>query len=593
MGIRRIAALTAVFGLLLSACTPSAVDSTTTTAPPPAATGVTSDPSTFDGFVEASFRSLVERYPELVTDLGLHEAYDTRADQLDDLSAAHATATSELITETLETMRQHELSDLSPSERLTYESYEWNLETWQRDIEFRLHDWPVHFLLTSYNQGVIGLFTQTHPLSNRNQIEDYLARVEKIPTQVDQVLMWMNDSVDAGVLPPGYVIDITLNQLAADIAGGSAERTAIFASFSERIGELGLNRATVDAYRARAVELIESSFIPSWERLANRLREIRPTASDDISLSRLPDGDGYYTHLLSKHTSTDMSAPEIHELGWAEIERVKTDMSELAEAIGVSDASPSALRASAVEATGWVEPADVAESYTVLVEQAEDHFLPFFSLIPASPVEVIADSAPVAYYVGPSFAGDRPGAFHAGSGGGPVPAYTMPSLAFHEAIPGHHLQIALAIELDLPSPQKFLTSTGHVEGWALYAERLGADTGYYDEFPHADFGRLEFELLRAARLVVDTGIHDLGWTRDEARRVMTEIMDGEHFNSEVDRYALYPGQATAYMVGLLALLDLRDEMGIDVSSPASLAEFHEFVIGQGNVPLSVLIQHEP
>jgi uncharacterized protein (DUF885 family) len=203
-------------------------------------------------------------------------------------------------------------------------------------------------------------------------------------------------------------------------------------------------------------------------------------------------------------------------------------------------------------------------------------------------LRVVNDTSPGAFYIAPASDGSRPGAFHAGTGGGAVNAYTMRSLAYHEAVPGHHFQLAVAQESDLPSPQRFLINAGHAEGWALYAERLAAEVGLYVDDPPSDFGRLDFELLRAARLVVDTGIHHLGWSRDEAMAQMTELMGGTEYNHEVDRFVVYPGQATAYMVGLNAILQMREGAGVTPGDPASLASFHDQMIGHGNVPLGVL-----
>jgi uncharacterized protein (DUF885 family) len=164
----------------------------------------------------------------------------------------------------------------------------------------------------------------------------------------------------------------------------------------------------------------------------------------------------------------------------------------------------------------------------------------------------------------------------------------MPTIAYHETVPGHHFQIALAQETDLPAVQRFVTPTGYVEGWALYGERLASDVGVYDDDLYGDVGRLELELLRAGRLVVDTGVHYLGWTRDEAVAEMARIMGNERYTHEIDRYVLYPGQATGYMVGMLTLLDLRDEMSEVMGDDFDLAEFHSVAIGSGNLPLDVL-----
>jgi uncharacterized protein (DUF885 family) len=253
-----------------------------------------------------------------------------------------------------------------------------------------------------------------------------------------------------------------------------------------------------------------------------------------------------------------------------------------------SDENPADLRDRAAVEGGTISGDEVEEAYERLINEAATAFAPYFPNAPEAQLEVVTYPGQGAYYVSPATDGSRPGAFYTGTGGGQVRTFTMPTIAYHEAIPGHHFQISLAQEGDLPAVQRFATTAGFVEGWALYAERLAAEVGLYESDPFGDIGRLELELLRAARLVVDTGIHSLGWSRSEAIEKMAEIMGNDRYAHEVDRYVLYPGQATGYMVGMLTLLDLRELVGADTSDPDELASFHDLAIGSGNLPLAVL-----
>lgn len=576
-----------------TACTPGPGSTLSTVEPGTAVTSPTTlsaGPAvaeSFDEFVESSFEELTRRQPQLVTALGLDVVYGTRPDQLDDLSPEYTLATTEVAESVLSRLHSFDPESLSPAQQVTYRAFQWHLETTIAADEFRLLEWPVHFLVNSYNEGLIRLFMSVHPLTGQDEIESYLARLAAVPAQVDQAISWMEQAEDYGAVPAGYLIDITISQLEADISGGDSEHTALLAAFEDRILGADLDTETARGYVERTRSELAASFIPSWQRLIEHLRGIGER-HNNLSVGDFPGGDSFYRHLLSRHTSTDLSPEEVHQIGLREANRIKSEMHALAVASGAGEMGVAGFRNLAATSGGYVSGVDVVDAYANIIDDASDWFGPYFKTVPTTPLEIVNDPGPVAFYLVPASDGSRPGRFHAGTGGQQVPRYTMASLAYHEAVPGHHFQIAIAQESELASPQRFLTSTGHVEGWALYAERLAADIGVYADDPLSDFGRLDYELLRAARLVVDTGIHHYRWSRDEAVESMTEIMDGPHFNHEIERYALYPGQATAYMVGMLAILDMRDTAGISTDDPEALANFHETILEQGNVPLNVL-----
>lgn len=586
-------AIGAVVAIGITSCTGTGVD---TTGPPTIPTRGERNSTTalpgqfrdFDMLVESGFDEYIMRFPEDVTSLGLTARLGIRADMLNDYSTDYQDETIRLATRLRDELASFNSAELSSGQIITRDSFVWFLEQEIQQAGFRLLDWPIHFLVTGYNAGLVGLFTEIHPLTNTAQIEDYIARLSTVDTQVSQVLANLEMAVAGGITPPTYVLDITVGQLQDDMAGGVAVNTSIYQSAKSRIEMLGLDESVVKDYLSRIETAISGSFTPAWDSLVQFLDETRPMTNNKIGLTRLPDGDAFYNSLIRFHTSTELSAVEVATIGEQEVERISGEIRDLAVSLGINSDNIGEIRSEMTSRGGFVASDQVVETYSKIIESSRSFFIPYFNQTPQSDLEVVNDPGPVAYYIGPSTDGTRPGSFHAGTGGGSVPSYTMQSLASHEAIPGHHFQIALAQESDLPSPQKFLVNTGMVEGWALYAERLAADLGMYEDDPISDFGRLDFELLRAARLVVDTGIHHQGWSRDKAIAEMERIMGGREYNREVDRYVVYPGQATAYMIGMLEILRIRDEASVDLSDPDDVAQFHERILGLGNIPLSVL-----
>jgi len=592
--ILQVGATLIALALALGGCTKSPEEPPSTTLQPtttqeirPGTTEVAR--TEFLTFVEESWNALAIRDPEGLSAAGVSQAFGLRDDQLNDLSADFIATTQALEVATLDALGGFDPATLADDEKTTYGAYEWYLETRIQGHEFWLHDWPVHHFITSYNQGLIGLFTETHPLKNLNQTDDYVARILGVERQVDQLIVNLEAAEALGIFPPRYMIEDTISQLRGDMAGGRPSRTVLYTRLEEGLEEMGVNNATIADKTAAAEEAIEASFFPAWEKLIAHLESIEESSHTEIGLSRLPNGNDFYVYKLASHTSNSLSPQEIHDLGLREVERVQASLRALFDELGYpDDKSLGELRDLASAEAGFLSGDDIVTEYERLITEAESLFDPYFPTAPSSEVVVIPFPGQGAFYIAPTVDGSRPGSFHTGTGGGQVRRLTMPTIAYHETVPGHHFQIALAQETDLPAVQRFVTPTGYVEGWGLYGERLASDIGVYDDDPYGDVGRLELELLRAARLVVDTGIHYLGWARDEAIAEMAGIMGNDRYAHEIDRYVLYPGQATGYMVGMLTLLDLRDQMSVAMGDNFELAEFHSVAIGSGNLPLEVL-----
>ena len=602
-----------LLGLVASACsnggdadapaTTSTVPATETSVAPEATetTAAVEDPATaelagleFLDFLDRSYGMLAVRTPQALTSAGVSHLFGLRNDRLDDLSPAFLEETRALEVQIRELLDGYDRTALTPDQQEFRDLYAWYLDQLISGHPFAYHDYPVHPIVNSYNVNLILMLTGEHPMNTLEDAEDYITRLGQIDTQVDQLIEGLEIRRDLGNVPPRNILGMTLERLRGEISG-SPNRLELYTSFEERLdGVAGLDEATRQSLLDAALTEVESSFVPAWEALIAHLESIRPLAGTDPGVWRLPDGEAYYQYLLRDQTTTDLSAEEIHAMGVEHVERVQSELRAIFDALGYpADSSISDLLARAQTDGGSMNGStragqeEVVRRYESLIAAADDAVGPLFTARPDADVIVIPEPlGGGGFYVPSSADGSRPGAFHAGVGGNNIPRYIMPTIAFHEAVPGHHFQIALAQELDLPAFQRFTHYNGFVEGWALYAERLAAEMGLYVGDPFGDIGRLELELLRAVRLVVDTGIHDLGWSADEARAYFSDTLP--RWSHEVERYTVMPGQATGYMVGQQRILELRDEALAALGDEFDIAAFHEIVIGGGSLPLDVL-----
>ncbi len=592
---RSTTALLAMLALIAGACSAQPETTSGPTSPPPSPTSTSTtlvdagslgiEGLDFAEFLETSFALLAVRDPQGLTSAGVASEHRLRNDKLNDLSDAFLRETQQLEVAILEELRRFERNELAPADRISYDSYEWYLDHQVRGHRFMYHDWPVHHFVNSYNFNLLLFLTDEHPVESLDDAQDYVARLWQIAAQVGQVIDGLQRRVAAGIVPVAEIADLTVNRLDQD-ARGDARSLALYTSFEDRLGSLaGLTGEQTAELLEEAAEAIEQSFLPAWAALADYMRSIRHLASDQAGVGRHPDGEDYYAHLLRGHTSTALDAGEVHELGLVNVERVQAELREVFDQLGYpQDATLVDLMARAAAESGVTSGAAAISLNEALIGEAAVVFRPLFGLWPDTPVVVVPDPGGGGYYVPGTVDGSRPGAFYAGTGMRSL--MSIPTINYHEAVPGHHTQIAIARTLDLPSFQRFVMYNGFVEGWALYAERLAAEVGLYDDDPYGNVGRLELELLRAVRLVVDTGIHALGWSADEARAYMLSLIPT--WAHEVQRYMVLPGQATGYMIGMQEILRLREIVRDREGESFDIAAFHTLVLGSGNQPLVIL-----
>ena len=538
-----------------------------------------------DSFFEASFHELALRDPEFLLKLGLEEEYGIEDARLTDISDAYVRETQRLQTDILERLREFDQSTLTWEQQISYDVYEWYLDDQVRRHEFMYHNYPVNQLIFSADQVLSRLF-EIHPLASAQDGQDYVARLRLVDEKFEQLIEGLELRETTGVVPPRFIVSWALGNVSS-VAHSTPTATRYYINLEERLE--GVSSTERQSVLEEAEEAITDSVLPAYLALESCLQRLESIAPTDDGVWQFDNGDRYYDYLLRHYTTTDLTSGEIHEMGMRELERVHAEMRVAFNDLGYpEDASLAQLFTWAARDGGFVPGDQVLETYEDIIAHAEQNLSDSFNIRPEQDVIVVSD--PVGgFYMPGSTDGSRPGAFHANVRGGRA-WLNMPTLAYHETVPGHHHQIGIARELDLPSFRNHMSFTGYAEGWALYAERLAWELGWYADDPYGNLGRLQYEAFRAARLVVDTGIHAKRWTYDQA---VDFFIDNTGFGRgaaeyQIARYIAMPGQSTAYMVGMLRLLELREMAMDELGDSFDLIDFHYVVLSNGSMPLDVL-----
>ncbi len=543
----------------------------------------------FDRFIERSFEILLQRSPMTVIELGLEEQIDVGERFLDDLSDDFARESEEVEQTILELAREHDAGALDAEQRIARDAYLWYLEDRARGRAFADFEYRIAPGVNSVPVNTQLFFTDVHPVASAADAERYVQRLDAVGWQMRQVRDAMERIEQAGIVTPRVLLAWSRGGIEA-VAGAEARSTPYYRALETRLGALDLDEASRDDLLVRAAAAIEDSVVPGYRALADFLADQEARAPDEIGVWQYDGGDDYYTYALAHHVTADVTAAELHQLGLDELERIHGELEQRFAALDYPAGAPLPDQIARVaQDGGHVAAADVIAAYTAIIEDAQTRLPEVFDVLPTAGV-VVTGVPSGGFYVGPSLDNARPGAFFATVSDAGEARFGMRTLAYHEAVPGHHLQIGIAHDLDLPLFQRVVNFTGFAEGWALYAEWLAGDLGWYEGDLPGDVGRLQAEAFRAARLVVDTGIHDLGWSFDQA---VDFFRDGTGFSQrfaegQVARYASWPGQATAYWMGRTRILTLRRAAEAALGDAFDLKAFHRAVLTHGSVPLDVL-----
>jgi len=564
----------------------STPDSTATEQPVATTVAVPEQP--LARFLEQASLSLALRSPELITYLGIADAVGVSNDQLTPLSVAYEEADVDLLDSILAQLDAYDLSRVSASERLSARVYGWYLHDLRQAYAYSDHDYLVSTYFTSYPEDIEWFLVYVHPVETLDDAMDYLSRLSQIDERFDELAERLAISESIHAVPPRFIMEEAADEIEA-ISTTPAQEMLYYVTFADKLSETTIPQSTQESMLEQARDIVQSEILPAYAQLAMLVSQIAERASDEIGVWKHVDGDAYYAECLRQYTTTSLSAEEIRDLGLSEVARIQQEIRSVAVELGYNESlSIVELYDHLAETTGEVRGTETVERCTALLEDITARVRPVLTHWPQEEL-VVVEGDEDAFFTSGSMDGSRPGMFFAPSGID-SPVYGLPTLTYHEAIPGHFLQTAYAHEADIPEYRKDLGFTAYSEGWALYAERLAWDLGAYDNNPEGNLGRLQDELFRAVRLVVDTGIHAFHWTYDEAVSYMRQNtgLDEDYVRQEIERYIVLPGQATSYKVGMLKVLELRERAQTALGDAFDLAEFHDVILGQGDVPLDIL-----
>jgi uncharacterized protein (DUF885 family) len=560
-----------------------------------------SSPSTpIRQFFEDAFQERINRSPETLAALGIRRA----SDRLDDRSEAGLAADRDLVLDQLQRLARFEFSSLNRADQLSCRIFRREAERVLERYHYRFHDYLVNQkfgLHTEFPAFMINL----HAIASAEDARSYIARLHAFDQCCSQVIAGLARREEFGVILPAFL----LPQVIGDCRDFRGERDArpeenlLYADFSAKLGKLeGLTEEHRQGLLGELKQALLRSVIPAYERLGAFLERQQCVAPAEGGAATLPCGADFYRMCLAEHTTTKLSAGQIHQLGLDKVASVQQDMMALKERIG--------FRGSLRDFFAFVQckpefyyPQTSAgrqrylDDMQGIISRIAPRLPELFTQLPQDELKVKVverhreRTAGIAFYEGPAADGSRPGIFYVNLYDmRQMPAFTMEALAYHEALPGHHMQFSIANRLqELPSFRRHVNYTAYVEGWGLYSERIAKELGLYQD-PYSEFGRLAQELKRAGRLVADTGIHAHGWTRQQAIDYLcaTLPLSLPHVIKEVERYIVMPGQATSYMVGMTELVKLRRRRVASLGEEFDLREFHDALLRHGPLPLDLL-----
>lgn len=588
--------------LTLGACAPS-------TDVPTAATTDIATPTTLsenarlDAWFEARFWEGVRAYPQRLTSLGK----DERKDEWNNPRRSYALEQLDKSRENLATMRAlFDVEKLDENHKLSYRLFEKNVE----DRIARRKYWDHGYTYTQMRGAHSSLPTflmNNHKIKNQKDAEDYLMRLETIDQPLDEYTRQAKAKFEKGIAPPKFVYGFVIESAQNIISGtpndaDSDKLNLLLGDFRKKVEKLDLDDETRSVLYERAIAAIVNNVTPAYQRIIAEMERQQETASTDDGAWKLPDGGAYYASRLQEMTTTDMSAAEIHDLGLSEVNRIHAEMREIMAEVEYEGTLQEFFEFTRTD-TQFFKPETqqgrdaYLKEASVFIDDMKLRLPEVFNRIPKAKLDVRAvesfreKAAGKAFYNRPAPDGTRPGIYYANLYRmDAMPVYQMEALAYHEGIPGHHMQLSISQELEgVPSFRKYGRFTAYSEGWGLYSEYLPKEMGLYAD-PYSDFGRLAMELWRAARLVVDTGLHEKKWTREDAIEYLMINTPNPESDAvkAIERYIVMPGQATAYKIGMNKILELRENAKTELGQDFDIRDFHDAILATGPVPLNIM-----
>ena len=559
-----------------------------------------------NNYVNKVSAQLLFRSPELLTSLGVidntpldfHSGKLGRHDKQSELEDLDG------LREARDGLNNYGPEGLEGQELLTWKIVAWFFDDMIRESEYEYGGYRVN-QLSGPMVNLPQFLTDRHIVGDEKSFERYISRLNEFARVIAEVKIRVIDDRDNGTVPPDFVIEKTLLGMRSFIEGG-AKQNPLFTTLPKKVENIdGLSDVRKGELSQQALNVIETKILPQYGEMIALFEELLTISNHDAGIWRLPNGEEIYRSALRSNNSTTLTADEIHQIGLSEVARIELEMEDILVGQGLSEGSvvsrirylmelPEHNFANTDE--GRIEQiAYLNEVNAQIMASIEDYFI----TIPPQPLEIVRvpeysqDSAPGGYYQPPGLDGSSPGRFYINQKDTrDNPRWTLPTLMYHEGAPGHHFQLSAAQLIEnVPFLRKVSPFTAYAEGWGLYSERIAAeDMGMYQDDPLGDLGRLQAEMFRAVRLVVDTGMHAKRWSRERAIEYMlskTGMTEAE-VTREIERYVVWPGQATAYKVGQLFMLRLRAMAENQLGDAFDIREFHEMILMNGAMPLEIL-----
>ena len=544
--------------------------------------------------------------PELLTRLGLidNTLLDFHSGRLADYTKEGDERSLEKLRRARAGLDRYGPEGLDGQDLLSWKIAAWLFDDWLMDAEMEYSGYRVN-QISGITVSLPEFLTDAHAIVDRRSADRYLSRLTEFGRVLREVKDRVVDDREHGVIPPDFVIEKSLAGMRQFIAEGAADNVLVtdFASRLSAVGEIDVEEQALLVADARA--RVEGQVIPGYTGMIALFEELATRTNHDAGIWRIPNGDAIYRHRLRSSTTTDYTPEQVHEIGLSEVVRIEGEMHAILDAQQIPDGDI-ATRVRVVMEDPTQQFANTDEGREEMIAYLESfdekvmaRVADFFITIPPQPLEIVRvpvhaqDSSAGGYYSSPALDGSRPGRFYINQKStADNPRWTLPTLMIHEGSPGHHFQLSASqlIE-DVPLLRKLSPFNAFTEGWALYSERIAkTDMGLYDDDPLGDLGRLQAEMFRAVRLVVDTGIHAKRWSREEAIEYMLAKtgMTEDEVTREIERYSVWPGQATGYKTGQLAILELRETAEEALGESFDIRQFHELLLMNGAMPLALL-----
>lgn len=569
----------------------------------PSAEEIMAETKKANAFFDKVYDEYLDRHPMDQSYMGITKDQDKWNDISDEAEEKELA----IVKANLERLkREISFGKLDEQAKLSYRLFEYNSKQKIEGFRWRFHNYPVNQLFGLHSE-IPSFLINIHQVRDTAAALAYISRIRKVGPLLGQLIRNMEARVAKGIVPPGFVFDQVLSDCRNIVKGfpleKSSEPNSVYEDFRSKIAGLSISAAEKDKLLTECGQALVNDFKPAYQKLIIYLTNLQQTAGNDDGAWKFPDGDEFYRYAIRSTTTTDMAPEEVFELGQREVSRIHDEMRKIMKKVGFKGDGLKDFFTFMREDKQFYYPNDSAgkKAYlgrtTGIIDSMRAHLDELFITKPKAGLIVKAvepfreKSAAGAFYQEPAPDGSRPGIYYANLYSmSAMPVYEMEALAYHEAIPGHHMQLSVAQELkDIPKFRRFGNFIAYIEGWGLYSELTPKEMGFYKD-PYSDFGRLSMELLRACRLVVDVGIHQKKWSRQQAiDYLMANTPNSElDCRREIDRYIVWPSQATAYKVGMYKILSLREQARKALGSKFDIREFHEVVLKYGAVPLGIL-----